>query len=306
MTFTTAKNRLEELQRKMNRQETAATNKFESQHFKMTRTKDAIEILGTLINEAILELEIANRETRIDARLGEASGRDDETAFAGLAVRIRQKIEALQALKAQYENEYTGRVVAGEVQEVVEDRQAHQALIAEERDYIDRYNRLTHLMDQPEPFPGAHKCIINILFLVKEAKKSQEVSNYNLVEVMDLAYLRATNQMTSPQYDDGLQAIHQASSVKMKLLGAVLLALGIALTASALFFAPAMITAATVSVGAIEAAIAATGIVSGALSAAGGYCFFNQTNTMRLTQDTKAALTSHFDEEYHYAAAPGV
>lgn len=173
----------------------------------------------------------------------------------------------------------------------------------EQRAIIQQYERsyaqLVALKKQPEPFQGVEHELNAFLKKVDESRNDKSISLTDLKRAMDAAYDRLTggSKETFDAFTNDLYARH---SVPLKLLGGALLLLGAALVASAILFAPAVITAATTGLATIYLATAGVTAVSSALSVGGTASFFAKTNRMQLAELEQDLDDANLDD-HHYA-----
>lgn len=193
-------------------------------------------------------------------------------------IKLRDKIKQQKAI--------SDKRCLSELRVGVEDL-VHDVKVKENRsiveEYEHRYRLLLNLKKQKLPLIGVEDELNAFLVKVNQLRKNNSVSLPLLTQAMDVAYDRLTGG-SKEKFDAFVKDLYDKHSIPLKILGGTLIVLGAALIISAIFFAPAMFTAASIGLGTIYAASAGAAAVSTALTVGGTACFFAKTKTMELVE----------------------
>ncbi|MCX7117786.1 MAG: hypothetical protein NTW94_07820 [Legionellales bacterium] len=139
-------------------------------------------------------------------------------------------------------------------------------------------SRLKQLRKQPHRgVGGVPKELDDLIEFIEKANEEREPTA-PLTDALQYTYKRLTNQMSSQLYRDRALLMQGQPSMKLKILGGLMLALSLALIACAIVFAPLIL-----NIGAAIATGAATTILSGALITT-GVAFFAKSAPTGLCQ----------------------
>jgi len=291
-----AKNRLDKLNTYLQEQADLASGKAHDGHFEAASDK-----LSITIGHAERELALASAEwVSLPSNVAsfDEPAEDEYHATAevvGLARKLHQQVAELQTVKESYDLDFTTAELDAERQalNLKEEEVARKAAIQHE--FGNSFKQLFELKKQRQPLIGVDDELTYFLTQVKRFKKDKSISTPELTLAMNAAYDVLTGG-SQARFDEVTKALHETSSIPLKILGGALLALGFALVASGIFFAPAVIMS-TASLSTIYAATLATAAVSSALTVGGAACFFKSTPTMQLADTMKPMSHTELENE---------
>jgi hypothetical protein len=294
MKFEQTINTLNNLYTELEKQYQIAEKHINNRHY-----EKASETLSTAIGSAELQITTAQlEETLPGLTLSEAQVPKD--VLSATYDNVKQKVKDLRDLKACCDKDASIEHYKDQKLDAIKIRTAMRQEVLIEKQFARRFAQLTALKEQTEPFPGVNINLVHFLNEVQQMKTKNSVSTPELTKIMDVTYKRLIGGPRE-EYDNVVTNLKAKHSTPLYILGATLALLGVALAAAAIFFAPAVITAAT-GLTAIYLGTASAATASSALSIGGAACFFSSTNRMKLA-DTCRELGSNKDfETNHYSA----
>lgn len=135
----------------------------------------------------------------------------------------------------------------------------------DEEEYNRAWRQLEELKKQPHP-QALDKPLNDLMQQVNELKKTEELSE--LTETLNKTYLRLTNNLPSKDYDNIAKTMQGSSSNGLKILGGIMISLGLVVATLGIVFAPVLISAIAAIGLAGTAGTIAGGVTAGLTSAA--------------------------------------
>ena len=174
---------------------------------------------------------------------------------------------------------------------------------ADERAYQDALQQLQDLKTQPHLI-ALDEPLDRVIAEVEALKASGKESTAELTEALNKTYLRLTNQMLSDAYIAIANTMEGHPSTGMKVLGALMITLGLAIVALGVMFAPVLASLATTLAltGAVATAVVGTSVgLTGTAFVAPGITFFakgfQQSGLSKAMSDVDKAEQASSNEE---------
>lgn len=286
MSIVEAIQRLERLDKYLQSESSHVANSTNNKKYEKASNK-----LATIIGHAQREMILASTEAEASAPSFASStvpliSFQSKEEFAHLSETLNNRVKQLTVDKEGCDASYAAKQLQSEARAlyVKEEKIAQQA--EHEQYFATSFQKLLALKQQREPWNGVAEELSQLLSHVKKCRRDNTVSVTDLTRAMDAAYHRLTGG-SQEAFDKTTKELHSKESLPLKLLGASLIALGLALAASAIFFAPAIIMAST-GLPAIYATTLGAAAASTALTVGGAACFFKHSPRMQLAESMHA------------------
>ncbi|WP_058534510.1 hypothetical protein [Legionella saoudiensis] len=292
MKYLQTKETLDNLYKKLEEVHKSVKKTVENKHY-----KTASETLDKAIGEANREVTKAKQEEQLpDPTLSQESVplEDLEASYE----RVQKKINELNKLKEFCDTSYSYEQFIEERSDAIKSRTTIQTKRMIDEQYDLSFAQLNALRKQTEPFPGVDSKLNLFLKTIRQLHTDKSVSTQKLTQIMDATYHRLTGGPREP-FDNMVDNLNMEHSIPLQILGATLVLLGTALVSAAIFFAPAIITAAGTGLGAASLFSGGVAAVSTALTFGGAACFFSKTKKMELATAGKELGDNNF-EQRHY------
>lgn len=280
MSLLKAKQRLEALDKYLEKQVEDAKNTALKKQFETASAKLAIAI-GKVERElylawaegCALPLEIASSSAPSDDVLNRE--------ITTLTNKIQKQVNEARPVQECYDNQFILNKLTEEASAAASKQEYIAFRQQQEIQYCNSFKQLYLLKKQSEPLLGVEDELNSLLMQIKRFKKNGSVPVEDLTKVMNAAYDRLTGG-SKEKFETITNEINEKDSTFMKILGATLVVLGLALTISVIFFAPAVITSAAIGLPTIYAATLGAALTTNAFTFSGAACFFTKTPKMQL------------------------
>ena len=222
-----------------------------------------------------------------------------ETAALEAEDRESSAREAAEAAAREAEaGEYTAEPLKEDSPDVLEESDEPIEEPNELVEYITAFSALEALLQQKSQ-AECNAYIRKLMFQVERLKNEASEPVPVLTDVLNVTYQRLIGEFNPVDYEKIANTMQGKASMGMKVLGGIMLALGIAVAALGIVFSPVLVLA-TATVMSTTAAIALTGVAVGSTSASlaiPGVGFFAQGLQTGLSK-AMCDVDHHADQTY--------